>query len=139
MKQNEPKTQNPQLKSPLHEPAEIERLAREIGTDGVRRVLDLYQLDLDRRMERIETAFAQHDYAALATECHALRSATMAIGLARFASELTLLEVTARQMAKLGEAGPLAEAAKRRSHLNLVLAETRPHLAEMARAFQKTT
>lgn len=124
--------------SPLFEPAEIERLKSEIGEDGVRRLLDLYQLDLERRMGRMEAAFAQHDYATLAAECHALRSATMAIGLTRFASELTLLEVTAGQMAKLGEAGPLAEAAKRRSHLHVVLAETRPHLTELARIFAKS-
>lgn len=123
---------------PLFEPAEIERLENEIGASGVHRLLEVYQLDLERRMTRMETAFTQHDYKTLAYECHALRSATMAIGLARFASELALLEATAQQMADLGEAGPLGEAAKRRSHLALVLNETRPHLEKLAQAFRKS-
>lgn len=131
-----PFTTRPTL--PLFDPAEIERLESEIGVGGIRRLLDVYQLDLERRMTRMETAFAQHDYGTLALECHALRSATQAIGLARFASELSMLENSAKTMAAAtqpnAEEGRIESTVRHRS-LHLVLTESRPYLEKLATTF----
>lgn len=128
---------------PLFDPAEIERLQSEIGIGGVRRLLDVYQLDLERRMTRMETAFAQHDFKSLAVECHALKAATQAIGLSRFASELSLLEASAKQMSSATLSNPhptdteeRIETTVRRKHLHLVLNETRPYLSKLSSTFQ---
>lgn len=132
----------PQSLPPLFDPAEIERLQSEIGIGGIRRLLEVYQLDLERRMERMEGAFAQHDYKTLAIECHALKAATQSIGLTRFASELTLLEDSARQLAvhdpssNESAARERIETSVRHRHLHVVLADTKPYLTKLSVTFQ---
>lgn len=137
---------------PLFDARELQNLLADIGEAGLERLLQVYQLDLERRMQRMETAFAQHDYGTLALECHALRAATSAIGLSRFANELQLLEASAKHMASHHDTtdawtdtnadtnaatGAIPSPAQQHRHLQLVLDETRPYLQSLAERFKK--
>lgn len=128
----------PPLSPPLFDPTEIQRLESEIGVAGIRRMLDVYQRDLERRLVRMDAAFAQHDYGTLAIECHALRAATAAIGLTRFAQELATLEASAKTMAEPvggGRDGTRGEAHMRQLGLRHVWGESRPYLDTLSRTF----
>ncbi len=118
--------------------ADIERtlvsLARDLGTDTVTEIVDLYVVDSQRHVVNIQAGLAKNDAHVVLIAAHTLKSTAATVGALPLAETCKEIERLARE-GRLGELGKLVDQLTRQeAEARLAVIGLQPKFAALASA-----
>ncbi len=70
----------------------LQQMATDVGDDAVVRLLNVFELDLKRRIQSFQSALAEEDWPTLERESHTLKSSCASCGLQKLAQHMHVIE-----------------------------------------------
>lgn len=116
--------------------ADIERtlvsLARDLGTDTVTEIVDLYVVDSQRHVVNIQAGLAKSDAHVVRIAAHTLKSTAATVGALSLAETCNEIERLARE-SRIGEVGKLVnQLTRQEAEARLAVIAMQPKFAALA-------